>query len=193
MRRNLAVIIGAMLVLGAFAGPVIAQDEDPPQEERAFQANTTGSATSAETGTLHDLDVNVSGNITVTESGEGVDETAFTPGLNVTANVTLDGDLYEIPVTVAGEGTSLEQAGVVDSEAWNLYAQGQALSQEQDGHGPASGEEQQQPDQARFNGNLTLVGSDGGFLVEGSGTLTVITGDDATSYHLDYRGEATFE
>lgn len=189
MRKELTVAIVAALALSAVAvpalliqdsgGDVAAQEET--SDEHHLDADTDGAARSVETGEVQQAEVDVTGNVTVRESGQGVDETAQTDGPTVEAEITVGDETYTIPVSVVGEGTSHEQSGAVDGEAWRLHVQGESYSRGQDGSG------------ATFSGNLTLVGQDGEFAAFGEGTLTVRDQGDATTYDLDYEGSATFE
>lgn len=189
MRKELTVAVVAALALSAVAVPALLLQEsggdlaaqDRTSEERHLDADTDGTARSVETGEVHEAEVDVTGNVTVRESGEGVDETAQTDGPTVEAEITVGDETYTIPVSVVGEGTSYEQSGAVDDQAWRLHVQGEDYSGGQDGSG------------AVFSGNLTLVGGNGEFTVTGEGTLTVRDQDDATTYDLDYAGSATFE
>lgn len=176
MRKIIAIVACLALV----ATVATAQQS---QEERELDLDAEGTAENVETGDSHDLTVNVTGNVTVQETDEGVDETAFTKDVqSVEANVTIDGTTYTIPVTVGGEGTSFEQAGLVSGEAWRLHVQGEDFSGNQDGSG------------ASLSANVTLIGSDGDFAAFGNGSLTVQDDQGGqTTYDLDFRGTATFE
>lgn len=178
--RKLVIAIGlSLLVTGA--APVLAE---APQEERHLDADTDGVARETSTNDTFDAEVNVTGDVTVTESEEGVDRTAFTDGLTATANVTVDGTTYSIPVAIVGEGVSLVQTGVT-ADGWRLHVQGTQTADE-DTRG--------QPTLAQFAGNLTLTGGqDGQYVAQGDGILTVFDGEDATTYDLAYAGTATFE
>lgn len=175
MRKTIAVLTCLALVATA----VTAQQN---QETRHLDLDANGTAEDVETGDSHDLTVNVTGNVTVQETDEGVDETAFTKGPTVEAVVTVGDTTHEIPVGVDGEGTSHEQAGLVSADAWRLHVQGEDFSGDQDGSG------------ATFSANVTLIGSDGDFAAFGEGTLTVHDSQGGqTTYDLDFRGQATFE
>lgn len=183
MDRNFTVIAVAFLVVSGFAAaPTLANNHENrqgPQEERSFEANATGTATETDTGDVTNLEFHIDGNITVTDTEEGEDETASTQGDFLDGTVTIGDEEYNVSFTVQGEGTSLEQAGFVDDEAWNLYAFGI--------------EDPRQGPPATFHGNLTLVGSDGEFQLTGDGTFTDPAGDETSTYHIEYQGEATFE
>lgn len=172
--------LAAVLICLALAATAVTAQQS--QEERRLDLDAAGTAEDVETGDSHDLAVNVTGDVTVQETDEGVDETAYTQGpTDVEANVTIDGTTHTIPVTVDGEGTSFEQAGLVSGEAWRLHVQGENFSGGQDGSG------------ASLSANVTLIGSDGDFSAFGQGTLTVQDGSSQTTYDLDFRGQASFE
>lgn len=178
--RKLVIAIGLSLLV-AGAAPVLAEAS---QEERHLDADTDGVARDTSTNDTFQAEVNVTGDVTVTESEEGADRTAFTDGLTATANVTIDGTTYEIPVAVVGEGVSMVQTGVT-ADGWRLHVQGTQTADE-DTRG--------QPALAQFSGNLTLTGGqDGEYVAQGAGILTVVDGDDVTTYELGYTGSATFE
>lgn len=159
--------IAALLVLST--GSVAVE-----QEERELEVGAIGVAESRATGETYDLDVDISGRVVVTSSGEGVDRTAYTLGPAVTVTITIDETSYEIAANVAGEGVSLVQTGV-SADAWRFSAQGTTL-----GEG------------AQFRGSLTLLGTDEGYTVSGDGVLTVTAGADTTNHGLTYTGEGTF-
>lgn len=178
--RKLVIAIGLSLLV-AGAAPVLAEAS---QEERHLDADTDGVARETSTNDTFEAEVNVTGDVIITESEEGVDRTAFTDGLTATANVTIDGTTYEIPVGVVGEGVSLVQTGV-SADAWRLHVEGTQTADE---------DTRDQPTLAQFSGNLTLTGGqDGEYVAEGEGILTVFEGEDATTYDLAYTGSATFE
>lgn len=192
MNRNMLVITMAVALAAAGAAPALAQSE----ETRELDADTDGVAQDTQTGERLDATVNVTGDVTVRESGNGVDETAESTNLSVVANVTVGDTTYEIPVLVVGEGTSLEQAGITAAESWRLSVQGTQIpdgDSGEDNRDTRSGDDAE-TGTAQFQGNLTLVGNDeGGYQAQGNGTLTVADGDQTTTYRLDYSGQATFE
>lgn len=178
MNRNMIVILTASALVAAGAAPALAQSQD----ERHLDANADGVAQEANSTNVFDAEVNVTGDVIVQDSDEGQDEAAFTRGLTATANVTVGEDEYEIPVGINGEGTSLEQAGLT-ADGWRLHVQGTQV--------PDGGED---TSLATFSGNVTLTGGeDGEYVLEGEGILTVVDGEDTTTYQLGYSGQATFE
>lgn len=177
--RKLPTAVAALLVVIAATGIVTAQGQT--SEERQLDVDADGTAGNVQTGETETAEVNITGDVTVRESDEGVGETAQTDGPTVDAEITVGNETYTIPVSVAGEGTSFEQAAIFEGEAWRLHVQGESYSGGQDGSG------------ATFSGNLTLVGQDGEFAAFGDGTLTVRDQGDSTTYDLDYDGSATFE
>lgn len=178
--RKLLTILAAVTLVFSVMGTATAQ-EDPNAEVRHLDLDASGEAEDVDSGDTFDAEVNVTGNVTVRESGEGVDETAQTDGPTVDAEITVGDTTYTIPVSVVGEGTSFEQAGIFDGQAWRLHIQGEDFSSGRDGSG------------ASFSGNVTLVGNDGDFVAFGEGTLTVRDQSDTTTYDLEYTGTATFE
>lgn len=187
-------LLAVVLLVSMSAVPAIAAQE----ETRHLDADTEGTAEDTSTGETFDATVNVTGDVTVRESGEGVDETAESTGLDVYANVTIDGTTYEVPVLVTGEGTSMEQAGFTAAEGWRLSVQGTELydsgSEDRSTDGDDRDGSNADTDRATFWGNFTLVGTpDSGFQAYGNGTLTVVDANGTTTYALTYQGEATFE
>lgn len=202
-RKILIVLTSLMVALGTFA-PAMSQS----QETRDLDAETDGTAADTQTGETFDALVNVTGTVTIQDTDEGVDRAAFTQGQTATANVTVNGTLYTVPVSIVGEGTSLVQTGV-SADAWRLHAQGVQLPDSgedrsgeddrphQDDHPDgeqAADDGEDPPALAAFSGNLTLIGSeDGGYAANGEGILTVVDGEETTTYRLAYRGSATFD
>ncbi len=204
-RRTLIVLASLMVTLGIVA-PALAQS----QQTRHLDADTDGTAVDRRTGEMLDALVNVTGDVTIQDTDDGVDRTAFTKGLTATANVTVNGSLYTIPVGIVGEGTSLVQTGV-SADGWRLHVQGvgvQASDSDDDrpgqrdhphqdnhpGNGQSADDGEDPATVAVFSGNLTLIGSeDGGYAANGEATLTVVDGNETTAYRLAYRGSATFD
>lgn len=175
MRKTLVLLVAMGLMI---AVPAVQAFQE---EDRELDVDAEGTAENVETGDESDLDVDITGDVTVRESEEGVDETASTDGPTVDAEITVGDETFVIPVQVNGEGTSFEAAGIFDVESWRLHAQGQSFSGGQDGSG------------ASFFGNLTLIGNNGDFTVLGDGVLTVQDQGDTTTYDLEFQGTATFE
>lgn len=157
----------------ADAAPTLLPQDPPGPPQSQWTLDADGTAEDTRTGMASMLELSIDGQVTVTETDQGVDRTAFGHPGSLEAVISVGDDEYRIPASLGGEGTSLVQTGV-SSDAWRLSVQGTDQGA------------------AQFRGNLTLIGTDDGYALTGEGVLNVPDDAETTTYQLTYAGEAEF-